>query len=147
MPTPYPQIIFSSPPFSSSCKISITISHSLLMVGASIESMLLFSSFISSPSFFHSFSYLSLTHAYLSTSISQCEVLIAALSSSSTLPPIFYLEKEIRGKKFENTNFRVCRFVLCVWIWDLVQFVVWCIFRGFVICSLHEVFFFFFFFV
>ena len=56
-----------------------------------------------------------------------------------------------KGNWKKIKNLRVCEFVLCVWIWDLVQFFVWCISWGFdslwfVLCVCFSVFYMFVFF-
>ena len=114
MLTPYPQIIFSSPS-SLSSKISITISHSLLswlVVPQNPHCSLHLSSHhlhFSTPLIS-----LSHTHTYLPTSIAPCEFQIAALSSSSTLPTISHLEKEIGKKKLRT---QILGFVCGFGIW------------------------------
>ena len=130
---PYLQIIFSSPP--SSTEVSFMISPFLL-------SWLLF--LYHAPLFlFHLITFISLLLLSLSLSNTRifthlcCSIWSSDHSShhhQHCCHQFSHLKKEIAKKKQMRTQ--IWGFVLCAWIWDLIQFIMWCIFGGFVICYL-----------
>ena len=77
----------------------------------------------------HMFSHLSIIHGHTHL---HCPIRVNFRSQrwhllpQPTLPLVYSLIwRRKREKNFENIDSRVYGFVLCVWIWDLVQFVVW----------------------